>query len=107
MDGYKKQFAERVASVSPEFSEPVPEVLKSIVVLEVVIDRQGGLQRVAVRRSNGYKALEAHALESVRKAAPYAAPPFTIRRRDGTVSFLETFLFRDDGRYRILSLQQR
>lgn len=106
LDSYKKEFAAQIARTSPEFAEPVPEVLKSIVVLEVVIDRDGGLQHLAVRRSNGYKALENRAMESVRKAGPFPAPAFTIRRRDGTVSFLETFLFRDDGRFKILSLQQ-
>jgi hypothetical protein len=50
--------------------------------------------------------LENRALESVRRAAPYQAPAFTVRRSDGSVNFLETFLFRDDGRFRILSLQQ-
>ena len=106
MNGYKKEFAAHIARTSPEFTEPMPEMLKSVVVLEVVIDRNGGLQHVSVRRSNGYKALENKAMESVRKAAPFPAPAVTIRRRDGTVSFLETFLFRDDGRFRILSLQQ-
>lgn len=104
--GYKKDFAGRVARASSDtFDEPVPEVLKSIVVLDIAIDRDGNLRHVAVRRSNGYRALELRAMESVRRAAPYAAPPFTIRRADGSVSFLETFLFRDDGRFRILSLQ--
>jgi hypothetical protein len=27
-----------------------------------------------------------------------------VRGRDGTVNFLETFLFREDGRYQIRSL---
>jgi periplasmic protein TonB len=106
LNAYKKEFAAQIARTNPQFSEPVPEVLKSIVVLEVVIDRNGGLQRVAVRRSNGYKALENSAMDSVRRAAPFPAPAFTIRRGDGSVTFLETFLFRDDGRFRILSLQQ-
>jgi protein TonB len=106
LTAYKKEFAAQIARTSPQFSEPVPEVLKSIVVLEVVIDRNGGLRRVAVRRSNGIKALESSAMESVRRAAPYPAPAFMIRRGDGSINFLETFLFRDDGRFRILSLQQ-
>lgn len=105
LDGYKKALAERVARSSPEiFDEPMPEVLKSIVVLDITIDRDGRLARVAVRRSNGYKALENRAMDSVRRAAPFGAPAFTVRGRDGSVNFLETFLFRDDGRFRILSL---
>lgn len=105
LEAYKKGFAEQVARVSPEmFSEPVPEMLKSVVVLDITIDRDGKLLRVAVRRSNGYKALENRAMDSVRRAAPYPAPAWSVRRGDGTVNFLETFLFRDDGRFRIRSL---
>lgn len=79
-------------------------MLKSIVVLDITIDRDGRLAQVMVRRSNGYKALENAALDSVRRAAPYASPPRLALRSDGSVNFLETFLFRDDGRYRIRSL---
>jgi protein TonB len=105
IDSYKKAFAQKVAAASPHlFDEPLPEMLKSVVVLDVTIDRDGRLLRVAVRRSNGFKALENRALDAVRQAAPYEAPAFTIRRSDGSVNFLETFLFRDDGRYKIRSL---
>jgi protein TonB len=103
LDGYKKALAERIARSSTEiFDEPMPEVLKSIVVLDITIDRDGRLARVAVRRSNGYKALEERAMDSVRRAAPFGAPAATVRGRDGSVNFLETFLFR--VRFRILSL---
>jgi TonB family protein len=106
LDSYKKDFASRIARASADmYTEPVPEILKSIVVLDIAIDRDGNLRHVAVRRSNGFRALEHRAMDNVRRAAPFAAPPFTIRRADGSVSFLETFLFRDDGRFRILSLQ--
>jgi protein TonB len=105
LDGYKKAFAAQVARASPQtFDEPVPEMLKSVVVLDVTIGHDGRLLRVAVRRSNGYRALENLAMDSVRRAAPFAAPSFTVRRADGSVNFLETFLFRDDGRFRIRSL---
>lgn len=105
LDGYKEEFARRVAASSPDlFAEPVPEMLKSIVVLDITIDRNGGLARVAVRRSNGYQALERKAMDSVRRAAPFDAPSFALRRHDGSVNFLETFLFRDDGRFQIRSL---
>ena len=105
LDGYKKSVAERIASVSPDiFVEPLPEMFKSIVVLDITIDREGRLAQVSVRRSNGYQALERKAMDSVRRAAPFVAPAFTVRGRNGTVSFLETFLFRDDGRYQIRSL---
>ena len=108
LDAYKREFAQRVAQASPHiFSEPLPEMFKSIVVLDITIGRDGNLAHVGVRRSNGYKALEDRAMESVKRAAPFRAPALTVRGRDGSVSFLETFLFRDDGRFRIRSLVEQ
>lgn len=105
LEGYKRAFAEHVARASTDvFDDPLPEVLKSIVVLDITIGRGGELRRVAVRRSNGFRALENRALDSVRRAAPFIAPPRAIRRGEGSVNFLETFLFRDDGRFQIRSL---
>lgn len=105
LEAYKKAVAERIAQASPDiFGEPLPEMFKSIVVLDITIERDGRLARVAVRRSNGYRELENRAMESVRRAAPFAAPAFAVRGRGGSVNFLETFLFRDDGRFQIRSL---
>jgi len=105
LESYKKDVAGRIARSSREiFVEPVPEMLKSVVVVDITIDRDGRLLRAAVRRSNGYKALDALALESVRRAAPFAAPTWLARHGEGSVNFLETFLFRDDGRFQIRSL---
>jgi protein TonB len=105
LDGYKKEFARQVATASPEaFDDPLPEMLKSVVVLDITIDRDGRLARVSVRRSNGYAELDKVALNSVRRAGPYASPAWSVRRGDGSVHFLETFLFRNDGRFRIRSL---
>lgn len=106
LEGYKKAVAERISGSSPDiFAEPLPEMFKSIVVLDITIDREGRLTQVSVRRSNGYQALERKAVESVKHAAPFGAPGFTVRGRDGSVRYLETFLFRDDGRFRIRSLE--
>jgi periplasmic protein TonB len=107
IDGYKKHFAERIVNDNPNvFADPLPKMLKSIVVLDVTIDRAGNLSAVSVRRSNGYKDLEKVAMNSVRNAAPYAAPGRSVGRRDGSVNFLETFLFRDDGRFQIRTLAE-
>lgn len=105
LDGYKKVVAARIAEQNRHvFTDPLPEMFKSIVVLDITIDRNGNVTQVLVRRSNGFKQLEARALESVRAAAPYAAPNLVVRHGGGSVQFLETFLFRDDGRFQIRSL---
>jgi periplasmic protein TonB len=108
LDGYKKEVAARIAAKNPHlFNDPLPEMFKSIVVLDITIDRDGNLTHVGVRRSNGFKQLEARAMESVREAAPYAAPNTLVRRGGGSVQFLETFLFRADGRFQIRSLVEK
>lgn len=102
---YKIEVAQRIASSSPElFGDPLPQVLKSIVVLDIAIDRNGQPQQVSVRRSNGFKQLEQRAETSVRRAAPFNAPGPELLRGTSAVRFLETFLFRDDGRFQIRSL---
>jgi hypothetical protein len=43
-------------------------------------------------------------MDSVRRAAPFEAPPAAVlRQAGGSVTFLESFLFRNDDRFRILS----
>jgi TonB family protein len=105
LDGYKQRVAQRIQRVTPEiYTDPPPEVLKSIVVLELTVNRSGGLERVVMHRSNGYKNLENLAMQSVRRAAPFEAPPSNVlRQAGGSVTFLESFLFRSDDRFRILS----
>jgi protein TonB len=105
LDGYKMEVAHRIASSSPDlFADPLPEVLKSVVVLDISIDRDGAPQHISVRRSNGYRQLEQRAEASVRRAAPFTAPAPALLRGASSVRFLETFLFRDDGRFQIRSL---
>ena len=102
---YKVEVAKRIASTSPDlFTDPLPEMLKSIVVLDIAIGRDGVPQQVSVRRSNGFRQLEQRAEASVRKAAPFGAPAPEVLRGASSVRFLETFLFRDDGRFQIRSL---
>src|SRR5262245_27270258 len=105
LDGYKIEVAKRIASASSDlFTDPVPEMLKSVVVLDISIGRDGALQQVSLRRSNGIRQLEQRAEANVRKAAPFSAPGPGVLRGASSVRFLETFLFREDGRFQIRSL---
>ena len=105
VDGYKKLFAERIYQSNPDvFHDPLPKILKSIVILDVTIDRDGRVSKVFVTRSNGFKQLEKIALSNVHRAAPFAAPAGLRNRSDGSLNFMETFLFRDDGRFQVRSL---
>ncbi len=86
------------------YADPVPEMLKSIVVLEITIDRAGNPVGISVYRSNGFKHLETRALESIVRAAPFPAPAPGVLEGPGCVTFLETFLFRADERFQLRSL---
>jgi TonB family protein len=104
LDGYKKLVARRIVQVHPyTYSEPMPEIMKSIVVLDITIDRLGRPVEVLVHRSNGYRQLEQRALESVVRAGPFAPPEPDLLEGDA-VSFLETFLFRQDDFFQVRSL---
>ncbi|HUQ76275.1 MAG TPA: energy transducer TonB [Burkholderiales bacterium] len=102
---YKRLVADRIVQVSAEtYSAPMPEMMKSIVVLEITVDRLGAPLGVSVYRSNGYRELEKRALASVVKAAPFAPPAPALLQGAQSVSFLETFLFRDDDLFQVRSL---
>lgn len=104
-EAYKAVVASEIWTRNDEvYSDPVPEMLKSIVVLQITIDRAGNPIDLSVVRSNGFKHLELRALESVARAAPFPAPAAAVLEGPGCTSFLETFLFRDDGRFQLRSL---
>jgi protein TonB len=105
LDDYKRGVAKRiVAANAATYSAPLPELMKSIVVVEITVDGLGAPLDVSVYRTNGYPELAQRALASVAKAAPFPPPEAALLRGAGGVSFLETFLFRDDDAFQLRSL---
>lgn len=105
LDDYKRRLAVRIVASNPKvFHEQLPHLMKSIVVLHIRVDSHGRPLRVAVFRSNGYHALERRAVASVIMAMPLPAPPAALLDDERSLSFLETFLFRDDGLFQVRSL---
>lgn len=105
IDAYKRDAARRLyfRNTPRLFDGAPPPVLKSVVVLTIRIDASGAPLRVAVMRSNGFRDLEQRAIQSVHDAAPLPVPHAAIVKR-GSVEYVETWLFRDDGRFQIRSL---
>ena len=102
IDAYKKHVAQHIhAKNSRERADSLPPILKSVVVLNISIDRDGKPVHVAVMRSNGHKDVEEIALRSVHRAAPLPAPSAAVLGNRETVSFVETWLFRPDGHYQV------
>jgi len=107
LDDYKTRVAHHVADHNPEraYSGILPPMLPAIVVLEITVDRDGGLADVAVQRSRNEDA-SGIALASVRRSAPLPAPR-QLAEPTGKLTFSETFLFADGERYQLRSLAER
>ena len=105
LEEYKAEVAHAIlhANASSTFIGKLPEILKSVVVLQITIDRNGFPFQVRMFRSNGYQDLEARAMQSVRAAA-LPRPTGAVTGGGGTVTFTETWLFREDGKFQIRTL---
>jgi protein TonB len=104
LDDYKIQVAQHLLQHNPErsFSGTLPPLLPAIVVLSITVDRDGRLTDVAVQRSRDDDASQI-ALASVRRSTPLP-PPRELAQAGGKLTFSETFLFADSGRYQLRSL---
>ncbi|MFO7190180.1 MAG: energy transducer TonB [Pseudomonadota bacterium] len=109
LHAYKRAVAERIYAAQPKrtFGGELPPLLKSVVVLKITVDEEGRPVDVAVHRSNGFKDLERTAVESVRKAGLLPKPSSELLGDARAVSYLETWLFREDGRFQLRTLAGR
>jgi periplasmic protein TonB len=105
LDLYKEDVARHVTAKNSAkvYAGVPPHFLRSVVVVQLTVDRQGSVTRLRTLRTNGYADLEQAAHRSVKAAAPLPAPP-TALMRAGMFEFSETWLFRDDGRFQLRSL---
>jgi protein TonB len=105
LDEYKQRIANRIVAVNPQhvYAGEPPHLLKSVTVIVVVIDARGNVSGSRVLRGNGHTSLEQLALASIRRAAPFEAPPRQLLRNN-VIEVTETWLFRDDGKFQIRSI---
>jgi protein TonB len=105
LDAYKREAATRILQANAaSVADALPPLLQSVVVLDITVDRAGRPLVVSVRRSNGHRELEQAAIASVRRAEPLPVPPPEILGRASAVTFVETWLFRADGRFQVRSI---
>jgi len=105
IDDYKKHAAGHIIAISKhELAESLPPILKSVVVLDITVDKEGNVTRVAMWRSNGYEDLERIAINSVKRAGKLPAPSPEVLKGQESVRFLETWLFAHNGRYHVRSV---
>jgi protein TonB len=108
IDAYKRHFADRVTEEAKDrLADKLPVILKGVIVLDITIDHEGNVAELKLWRSNGYEDIEKIALESVRKVGRFPAPPESVLGGQRSVRFLETWLFRHDGKFRVRSTEPK
>jgi protein TonB len=103
LEDYKRELAGEIlkANSATTFEGTPPHLLRAVVVLEFAIDANGTIRGIRTLRTPDDE-LAAVAMRSVRAAA-FPAPPSELLRR-GQLEVVETWLFRDDGRFQVRTL---
>ena len=106
VNDYKTLAAEHILAANADqmFSGQIPPILRSIVVLNLSVDKDGTLTRAVVQRSRNERA-SALALGAVRRVgASFPKPLHLIGTGYRTLDYSETFLFNDDLLFQIRTL---
>ena len=106
LDRYKRAVAQQILQTNAPrtFDGVPPHLLRAVIVLQLTVDGKGALTDVKTLRSRSAEHAAA-ATKSVRAAGPLPAPPRELLR-GGRLEFVETWLFRDDGRFQVRSLAE-
>ena len=106
LDRYKRAVAQQILQTNaPRTFEGVPpHLLRAVIVLQLTVDGKGALTDVRTLRSRSAEHAAA-ATKSVRAAGRLPAPPRELLR-GGRLEFVETWLFRDDGKFQVRSLAE-
>lgn len=107
LDAYKEDLARRISQVNSTkvHIERPQALLRSVIVIKYVVDKDGNLVRSEVVRTNKDKTTEATALATLRSTAPFPKPP-AVLLRGGRVELSETWLFNNDGRFQLRTIAQ-
>lgn len=105
---YKRVLADRIASTNSlrMFIGRPQALLRSVIVIKYQVDGEGNLQRTEVMRSNGDRAAERTALDSLRAAAPFPRPASHLLKAR-KIELMETWLFNNDGRFQLRTTAER
>ena len=107
MERYKHELAQKISAADPSkvYDVQPQALLRSVVVIRFVVDKDGKLLSSTILRSNGDRFTEAAALASLRGAMPLPKPPAKLLI-NGRLDLLESWLFNDDGRFQVRSIAQ-
>jgi len=107
LGAYKEDLARRISQVNSTkvHIERPQALLRSVIVIKYVVDKDGNLVRSEVVRTNKDKITEATALATLRSTAPFPKPPAALLS-GGRVELSETWLFNNDGRFQLRTIAQ-
>jgi periplasmic protein TonB len=105
LEQWKRRAAERIHGAnSKQLFEGRPHhLLQGVIVVDVTVDKSGQVTRSKIVRSPGIARLDNVVRASLKAASPLPAPPAALAAR-GSVTYSETWLFTDDGRWRLRTL---
>jgi periplasmic protein TonB len=105
LEDWKRQAAERIHSVNAKqlFDGRPHHLLQAVIVMDVTVDRSGQVTRSRVVRSPGIGRLDSMAQASLKAASPLPAPPAALVKT-GAMTYSETWLVANDGRWRLRTL---
>jgi periplasmic protein TonB len=106
LDQYRTSVAQRIVDRNPSYIlHGTPQaMLRSLVVVSFVVDRNGQIVKSSVYRTNGDDQAEATAISTLRRAAPLPAPPPRLLNSAGQIEMFEDWLFNDDGKFQLRTL---
>jgi TonB family protein len=105
LEDWKRQAAERIHSVNANqlFNGRPHHLLQAVIVMDVTVDRSGHVTRSRIVRSPGIARLDSMAQASIKAASPLPATPASLIKT-GVVTYSETWLVANDGRWRLRTL---
>lgn len=95
----RMQAARRLVAANPNmtYTGAVPDLLLAIPVMEVELNADGSVRRIdVIRHPSQAKDTTQLAMDAIRRAAPYG----DVSRLPKPWKFTETFLFRDDRKFK-------
>ncbi|MFC5428426.1 TonB family protein [Paraburkholderia denitrificans] len=106
LDQYRAAVAHRIVERNPSYilAGTPQAMLRSLVVVSFVVDRDGQIVKSSVYRTNGDDDAEATALSTLRRATPLPPPPARLLNSLGQLEMFEDWLFNDDGKFQLRSL---
>ncbi|MEM5388502.1 TonB family protein [Paraburkholderia phymatum] len=106
LDQYQVAVAQRIEKSNPSdvLHDNPQAMLRSVVVLSFIVDRDGRVIESSVYRTNGDGDAESIALATLRRSSPLPQPPAQLLDGRGQLELFEDWLFNDNRKFHMREL---